>query len=104
MGMYLKFCPAISDQCLDITDPRIGASFITGGYTGQLNNTTQNPLGGRMAWSGNSGGYIDTMINLGPNLIGQVVYFRFRMGTDISGSAPGVRIDNFSLTGASICP
>jgi hypothetical protein len=62
-----------------------------------------NPLAGRMAWSGNSGGYIDTVINMGPNLAGQTVALRFRMGSDEAVSAPGVRIDNFSITGAS-CP
>jgi photosystem II stability/assembly factor-like uncharacterized protein len=88
---------------LDITDAWMGGSFVAGGYTGTISDKDYNPLGGRMAWSGNSGGYIDTVINLGPNLVGQTVTFRFRMGSDFSVAAPGVHIDNLAFTGAS-CP
>ena len=34
---------------------------------------------------------------------GQTIKLRFRMGTDEAVGAPGVRIDNFSVTGGS-CP
>ena len=88
---------------LDITDSHVGGTIVTGGYTGVIDGTAENPLAGRMAWSGSSGGYIDTMINLGPNLVGQAVTFRFRMGTDEATSAPGVHIDSLVFTGAS-CP
>jgi hypothetical protein len=89
---------------LDITDSHVGGSFVSGGYTGVIDSSANNPLAGRMAWSGDSGGYIDTVINLGPNLSGQTVTFRFRMGTDEAvAAAPGVRIDTFSITNAS-CP
>jgi hypothetical protein len=87
----------------DVTDPTIGGTFVSGGYTGQIDDTTNNPLAGRMAWSGNSGGYIHTVINLPASLNGQTIRLRFRMGTDIAGAAPGVRIDDFVLTGGS-CP
>ena len=87
----------------DVTDPTVRGSIPTGGYTGEISGAANNPLAGRMAWSGNSGGYIDTVINMGPNLAGQTVTFRFRMGTDEAVAAPGVHIDNFSITGAS-CP
>ena len=96
--------PGISGGAfLDITDSHVGGSFVTGGYTGEIDSTAMNPLAGRMAWSGSSGGYIDTVINMGPNLAGQTVTLRFRMGTDEAVAAPGVRIDNISITGAS-CP
>ena len=96
--------PGISGGAfLDITDSHVGGSFVTGGYTGEIDSTAANPLAGRMAWSGNSGGYIDTVINMGPNLAGQTVTLRFRMGTDEAVAAPGVHIDNISITGAS-CP
>src|SRR5205085_10725075 len=88
---------------LDITDSHIGGSFVSGGYTGTIDGTAENPLAGRMAWSGSSGGYIDTVINMGPNLAGQTVTLRFRMGSDEAVAAPGAHIDNISITGAS-CP
>ena len=86
---------------LDITDSQVGGSFVSGGYTGEIDWTEGNPLGGRMAWSGSSGGYIDTVINMGPNLAGQTVTLRFRMGTDVGVAAPGVRIDGLHIDGAS---
>ena len=75
----------------DITDPAVGGSFFSGGYTGQIYNDqppANNPLAGRFAWSGNSNGYITTIVNLGLNLNGQTVIFRWRMGTDDATSAP----------------
>jgi hypothetical protein len=103
--------PNISNgDFLDFTDTHVGGSCMTGCYTGQIDGKCVgllprrcNPLAGRMAWSGNSGGYIDTAINLGPNLAGQTVTLRFRMCTDEAVAGPGVRIDNISITGAS-CP
>ena len=88
---------------LDITDSHVGGSFVTGGYTGEIDGTANNPLAGRMAWSADSGGYIDTAINLGPNLMGQPIQMRFRMGTDEAVAAPGVRVDNIMITDTS-CP
>ena len=86
---------------LDVTDSHIGGSFVSGGYTGLISNLANNPLADRMAWSASSGGYIDTVINLGPNLDGQTVTLRFRMGTDEAVAAPGAHIDNITTTGTT---
>jgi hypothetical protein len=95
--------PGISGgDFLDITDPHVGGSFVTGGYNVTIGTACGPPLAGRMAWSGSSGGYIDTVINLGPNLIGQTITVRFRMVTD-EAVAARVRIDTLSITGAT-CP
>ena len=88
---------------LDITDPLIGGSFVSGGYTGEISGVANNPLAGRMAWSGDSGGYIDTVANLGSNVNGQTIKLRFRMGTDEAAARPGWSVDTISITGAS-CP
>jgi len=77
-----------------------GGNFLSGGYTGQISGIASNPLANRMAWSGNSGGYINTVVNLGPNVNGQTIKLRFRFGTDENTSAPGWRIDTVSVTGA----
>lgn len=87
----------------DVTDPAVGGTFVSGPYTGEINGTANNPLAGRMAWSGDSGGYINTVINLGAGLNGQTIRLRFRMGTDEAVAAPGVRIDTISIVGGS-CP
>lgn len=87
----------------DITDPAVRGSFVTGGYTGEISGIAENPLAGRMAWSGSSGGYIDTVINMGPNVNGQTIKLRFRFGTDELTPAPGWHVDGLSITGGS-CP
>jgi len=87
---------------LDIRDPQVGGSFVSGGYN-VLIDCPNSLLNGRMAWSGDSNGYIDTVINLGPNLVGQTVTFRFRMVSDEAVATRGVHIDNLVFTGAS-CP
>src|SRR5438105_8340557 len=56
-----------------------------------------------MAWSGNSGGYINTIVHLGPNVSGQTIKLRFRMGTDEAVAAPGWRVDTLTVTGGA-CP
>lgn len=86
---------------LDVTDSHVGGTIVTGGYTGEISGLAQNPLAGRMAWSGLSPGwpaYEDTVVNLGPNLVGQTITLRFRFGTDELTAAPGWRIDTISLT------
>jgi hypothetical protein len=85
----------------DILDPAIGGAFLAGPYTGEIESTSGNPLAGRLAWSGDSGGYIDTMVRLGANVSGQTIKVRFRMGTDESVSAPGWWIDTLTIEG---CP
>jgi hypothetical protein len=87
----------------DITDPAVGGGFISGGYTGAISTAFASPIAGRMAWSGNSGGYIDTVGNLGPNVGGQTIKLRFRLGTDQGGAGGGWRIDTISIVGAT-CP
>jgi hypothetical protein len=87
----------------DVTNALVGGSFVSGEYTGTIDSTANNPLADREAWSGDSGGYIDSVINLGPNLNGQTVTLRWRMGTDEAVGAAGWRVDTVVLTGAS-CP
>jgi len=74
-----------------------GGSFVTGGYNGPISGGSGNPLAGRMAWSGNSGGFITTTVNLPASAVGQNIVLRFRMGSDSSGSGVGWRIDNISI-------
>ena len=80
-----------------------GGTFTAGPYTGEIDGTAMNPLAGRMAWSGSSGGYIDTTINLPASLNGQTIKLQFRMGTDEATAGPGAWVDGLTITGAS-CP
>jgi len=78
-----------------------GGSFVSGGYTGEIDGTANNPLAGRQAWSGDSGGYINSTINLPASFNGQTIKIRFRIGTDEAVAAPGVHIDGFQVIGGS---
>ena len=48
----------------DITDPAVGGS-VNPGYNTVISSAFQSPIAGRMAWTGNSGGYLQTFVNLG---------------------------------------
>ena len=64
-----------------------GGSFVTGGYTGDLSDLGDrgrydNPLIGRQAWTGNSGGYIMTIVSLPAAASGTNIQLRWICGTD----------------------
>jgi hypothetical protein len=83
-----------------------GGSFVTGGYTSTITNIWDNPLSGRPAWSGNSGGYISTAVNLPAAAAGQTIQLRWLCATD-NGNGPGNfagwRIDSVAITTAICC-
>jgi hypothetical protein len=75
-----------------------GGTFVHGGYNGTISACCGNPLAGRQAWTGNSGGFIATTVNLPPN----PCRLRWRMGSDSSVSGEGWRIDSVAITQS--CP
>jgi hypothetical protein len=86
-----------------------GGSFVSGGYNSTINTDPANPLSGRMAWSGLSGGtaeipgYITTVVNLPLAAAGHNVRLRWRLGSDsnaVPSTNPGVRIDTISVSTA----
>ena len=83
----------------DITDPAVGASFLSGGYDAKISPDFGSPIGGRQAWSGNSGGYISSVVNLGPKVNGQNIRLKFRMVSDNTGAGVGWRIDTMVFGG-----
>ena len=67
------------------------AGFIfQGGYNGTISTCCGNPLAGRQAWTGSSGGFITTSVGL-PQ--GHTSVLRWRTGSDNGGSGQGWRID-----------
>ena len=82
-----------------------GGAFTAGGYNRTLSAGYSNPLGGRAAWSGNSGGYVTTTVTLPASASGQSVQLRWRRGSDSSVSRAGWRVDSLSLlAGRTCCP
>ena len=75
-----------------------GGSFVSGAYNSTISSSFLNPLAGRMAWTGTSGGYITTEVNLPAAALAHTVQFKWRMGTDNSVAATGWRIDGVLIT------
>ena len=73
-----------------------GGSFVTGGYTGTISVNFGSPIGGRMAWTGNSAGYITSTVNLPAAANGQNIRLKWRMATDSSVAGVGVRVDTIT--------
>ena len=73
-----------------------GGSFISGGYNRTIATDRGSPIAGRQAWSGNSLGFITTVVNL--PYIPAGGRLRWRLATDNSGSGEGWRVDTVSFS------
>jgi len=80
-----------------------GGSFANGGYTHTISGSFSNPLGGRQAWSGNSAGFITTLVNLPVTTENQVIQLRWRCGTDNGNGTSGWRVDSIGIAGYTCC-
>jgi hypothetical protein len=80
-----------------------GGSFLAGGYTTTISSSFGNSLGGRMAWSGPTTGFITTIARLPAAAAGQSVRLRWRAGTDSSASGVGWYVDTVSVSDGVVC-
>lgn len=74
----------------------LGASITQNGYSGTISTTFSSPIGGQDAFTGTSGGYVETLVDLG-SWAGQNVQIRFRMASDVSVSAVGWHVDDINI-------
>lgn len=74
----------------------IGPLFTQNGYNGTMGAGSNNPLGGRAAFTGNSNGFIKTTALLYP-YVNQQARFRFRVGSDDNTANVGWYIDDILL-------
>ena len=95
-GGVLEIAIGSGSSYMDILSA--GGSFVTNGYNAVLSSSYGNPLGGRAAWSGNSGGFVATTVQLPVAAAGQTVYFKWRLGTDSSTSGGGWYVDTVSVS------
>ena len=58
-----------------------GGVFLEGGYNDTVSTGWDNPLGGRAAWSGDSGGLLQSVVDLSVFSDSQL-WVRFRIGCD----------------------
>ena len=80
-----------------------GGAFVANGYSQTISTLYGNPLSGRQAWSGNSGTFITTTVNLPPGAAGQSVQLRWRFGSDNSVGTVGWYVDTISLKDGYVC-
>lgn len=85
-----------------------GGVFLSGGYDGVIDSCCQNPLAGRLGWSGRSGlnqtpEFITSRAKLPASSAGQNVQLRWRIGTDIGGFREGQYIDDLVVTDGYSC-
>ncbi|MGI8641961.1 MAG: FG-GAP-like repeat-containing protein [Pyrinomonadaceae bacterium] len=85
-----------------------GGIFEAGGYDGVIEGCCQNPLAGRLAWSGKSGPnqtpeFITTKVKLPASATGRNVQLRWRVGTDLGTSREGQYIDNIVVADGFVC-
>jgi Predicted solute binding protein len=73
-----------------------GGFFGQGGYNGTISSCCGNPLAGRQAWTGTSGGFIGTDVDLSA-FVGHTISLRWRMGSDSNGFSDGWRIDDVAI-------
>jgi hypothetical protein len=78
-----------------------GGVFVAGGYNSTISVGSGSPIAGRQGWSGNSGGFITTVVSLPQNTAFRSFQLRWRLGTDSSVSGVGWRVDTIRLT---FCP
>ena len=83
------------------------ASLLAGSYTGSINSSYGNPLGGLSGWCGNSLTYLNSIADLSA-YAGQTIQVRLRLGSDSSVSRPGWDLDNVTVqscvtSGTTIC-
>lgn len=74
------------------------SAFLMGGYNRTISTDRGSPIAGRQAWSGNSGGFITTVVNLPAVQIPPGVIVRWRMASDNSGSGEGWRVDSVRIS------
>jgi hypothetical protein len=80
-----------------------GGSFVSNGYNKTISTSFSSPIAGRQAWSGDSGGYLDTVVNLPAAANGQNIQFRWLMASDSSVGATGVWIDDVQVASGYLC-
>ena len=73
-------------------------TFISGGYNGMTSVCSDNPLAGRQAWIGNSGGFITTTVSLPVVTWGPEMILRWRMVSDSTVFGEGWRVDTLIVS------
>ncbi len=85
-----------------------GGTFETGGYDGAIDSCCQNPLAGRLGWSGKSGPnqtpeFVTAQVKLPASAAGKNIQLRWRVGTDNGTARQGQFVDNVAVSDGFVC-
>lgn len=85
-----------------------GGVFESGGYDGTIDSCCQNPLAGRLGWSGKSGvnqtpEFVTATVKLPASAAGKNVQLRWRVGTDNGTSREGQFVDDVRVEDGFVC-
>lgn len=80
-------------------DASSGCSFGSNGYNNTIRSTAQSDFAGKQAWTGSSGGFVETVLNLTDNakFAGKALRFRWSLATDSRTSGTGWYVDSVAL-------
>jgi hypothetical protein len=81
-----------------------GGVFTSAGYNGTLSDLGDNPLAGRQAWTGSSGAYLLTSLDLPSTVSGHSIQLRWIFGSDETIGATGWRLDNILVSDVTGVP
>ena len=83
--------------------PANATRFLANGYDGPLSTQYSNPLGGRQAWTGDSGSTFEKVtVDLG-DFASASARFRWRLGSDTSVAATGWWVDDVRIEQGTAC-
>jgi len=74
----------------------LGSLITQNGYNSTISPSYSSPIAERQVFSGSSGGYVETIVDLS-SYAGSSVQIRFRMATDISVSSVGWYVDDVEI-------
>ncbi len=89
----------------DITASGSGTAFASNGYNGTISNTgnpnNRSDFAGLQAWTGSSGAFVETIVNLTDTakFAGKTLRARWRLATDGGTASAGWHVDTISLVG-----
>jgi len=72
-------------------------AFLLGGYNRTISSDRGSPIGGLQAWSGNSEGFITTVVSL-PSIQSPGGRLRWRMASDTQSGNEGWRVDSVNIS------
>ncbi len=81
-----------------------GGSMLGGGYNKTITTRSDNPIGGRSAWCGNSGGWQTVNVKLPVSAAGKSIQLRWNCATDTGNTTAvvGWYVDSINISDAAL--